>query len=634
MSESNINSELPKEEQQEIQTDTSANANPPVTVDLISDLFKQMKIDEQLRTDIGPSETIDVIPDFRYIVLQLIDHATKIYQQIAQFSVPDITPASLIAIMLDTLYTYGAVADVWNVRQYTSQYGKDAIDQRLIEQSLTLACYNAVPPFLHDILRGLQHTFDPRRKNLAYIYSFAAFDFPIDFGRCYPTHMFLALHNLIAESTSEDTLQSIWLKWLDYIVIQTATETVKVANIIGAAYGENLVDNFMSTPLKKLLTPMSIIGAVQRKILTPFEFDVPIQPETLENINPYIYLLGNEQTMIPRMMDFRNLLRTHIYQMFDKSIPLFMTFSVESGSQIMNHIYCQPTLPTYHSLSFTYDRKKTPTISTLDTYANKLNYKCTWRCIQESDVTIKVPPVNRIIPALYLGQDSNTKPLDPDSYISYTDESDPAPWIIYLPYSTGKASTYYPVTSGITIESFEIDGFGVPFPTDETSIHDENSHFLNSAIPIKSVINRSHINGIHVHPIRYRAQEHKHQTKVSLSIGDMSKHYLPYFPTDVRSSGSANPLPAFTVEDGITNPSQATTKIAINGSNITDAATTDAIHTLKFYAWSSYRWIDRRAALLPTWKYRTYFLMNMRTIYGTLPETMMMDPLPVILEQH
>lgn len=631
MAESTINTEIPAEEQIKLDVDLSAEISTPVEVKMVSDLFKDLHIDDQIRTDIGPNETIDVIPDFRPVILQLVDHVSKIYQQISQLCIPQITPATLLASCLESIYLYGTMADIWHVREYTSYYGVEILDNPAISQNVYLGGYNPVPPFLRDILRAYEYTFDPRRKNLAYIYSFASFDFNTDYGRCFPIHMFIALHNLIVEADADDTPNSIWQKWLNYIVISDATTEIKVAHIIGGGYANHTVDNYLTVALKKLLSPLSILGRLQRKKLAPFEFDQIALTINVQNVNAYTYLLSAQDEMLPMIMNFKNMMRQCWLQLFSKVTRVFELFQANSGTQIMNHYYTTMSLPTYHNLDVAFDK---PTTSTLANYAIALNWKCTWRCETESSNQVKVPDPSTIVPKLYLGQNSEEKPLDPDIYKSFNENEDLENYIVYQPWSTGKSSSYYPLTAGLCIESQEIDGFGVPIPRNDTSIHDENSIFLNSAIPLYSVHNRTTLTNEVQHSIRSRSKEKRYHTKISMASRDFTRHILPYYPRDVACASTDTPLPGFTSETGITKISQATTKIAFKGTDVTTAANIESAFGLKFHAWSSYRWQDRTKALKPEFRNSTYMLMNFRTMYGTLPATLMIDPLPTIIEHH
>lgn len=632
MESASIHSELPASEAKAFDETKPDEINEPKDVKITTKLFESMAINEQLRTDIGPSETIDVIPDFTEVVIQLVDHAIEIYQQLAQYSIPYITPATLVASMLDSIYTYGAIADIFMVRESTSYYGDQVLNLQSVVQAFTLAMHNSIPPFLAAIIRCYQFTFDPRRKNLAYIYSFAAYDFEHDFGRIYPIHMFLALHNIIAQSLPSDTETTIWTKWLQYVVIKTATEQVTVAHIIGGAYANHFVENRMTMVLHRLLSPVALLGSKRRDVLESFDFNTPDQADLL-HVNPYIYLCAHERSMIPAIMNFRNLMRSITNQVFEKSVPLGKIFDIDSGAQIMNHVYTEPTLPTYHNLEV--KLTKAATQSTLENFSNALTYKCTDKCKPDLKQVL-LPPLTAITDNdLYLVSKNEIVDEDHDPIMSFSQDSDLKPWIIYQPYNSGKQVALYTLTSGLKIESFELDGAHVPQPSTVPSIHDENSHFLESAIPINKTYGRSHLDGQTPFRIRSRVTEKPHETKVSFSRYDMTKHYLPIYPNEVDMTDTANNYtPGFTCVNDIIIPANATTKIAYKGSDITTDEILNTTITRNFYAWSSYRYIQKSLTLDADFRRNTYYLMNFRTIYGTSPQTFLSEPLSKLVEQH
>lgn len=291
-----VNSDLNKDVHAEITSDTSTDLNTPPqpTVDA---LFSAMKIDEETTTSTGPFQTIDVVPDFRNITFQLVDHSIKIYEQLSQLKLAFITPPSILAYFLSSIYTYGTVIDIYAVRESTSHYGSKYLDKELCQQYTYLSKYNIIPPFLKDIIRGLQHTLDPRRKNLAYMFSFAAFSFDHDFGRIYPIHMFLILHDLLAEYPNQ-SVDFIWQLWLDTTLITHDNNIVKVANVIGGAYNNNIVNNYMTTQLRKLLLPVLMNATTHRNVYTTFDIPSTTQQIPLANTNPYFYL---QSTYAPQL---------------------------------------------------------------------------------------------------------------------------------------------------------------------------------------------------------------------------------------------------------------------------------------------------------------------------------------------
>lgn len=632
MAETLVDTELPAQILDEITQDVSNLLNTDPTPSPDSDLYKALKVDELTLTDVGPSETIDVQPDFREITIQLIDHCTRIYDQVQQLQIPGVTPATLLAAMLQSIYGYGALVDLWSVRQYTSQYGAKFLTHTYSEQYLTLISWNIIPPCVREIIRGLQFTFDPRRKNIAFMFSFACYSFDHDFGRAYPVHMFIMLHNIIATSLPTATSDEIWREWLNSTVIRNNDSEIKVANIIGGAYDQHLVENYMTRKLRLLLAPVSLQNNRRRRIFKEFPIPPYLMTARLSQINPYYYLLGGHNTIAPSMMNFTQEFHNKQKQIFEGSKILGELIGLESGTQIMNHYYIEAQLPTYHDLDT--EVTKTSTTQTLANFATRLKFKCSTRCSEESKTPVNKPPATvEYTKALYLVNQNGVQPPDPNTRMVYESKKHSNERILlYSPWSTGVSSLYYPVTTGILIETNEIDGIHIPFPRNDTSIHDENSFFLESAIPMESTLCRNHLQGDTNISIRYRVEDNIDVTKVSLSFDDRTKHILPIYAQTVQSTIETQLLPGFTLQTGITDPHYATNKIAYDGNRKWTKQECDSVFPDPPIVWSSYRWIDRKYAATTYSHQYTYFLINFRTMYGTMPSIYMSNPLHNIIK--
>lgn len=163
---------------------------------------------------------------------------------------------------------------------------------------------------------------------------------------------------------------------------------VTVANLIGAAYDNHIVENFISKKLQTLLSPASVTNRARR----PVFYEFPFRTVTLDcalYINPYFYLLPTTDITLPMAMAFINSLRCFMNQTFTKITQLFELFGTESGTAIMNHFYCSPSIPTSHSMPVKLTAKATT--QTLANIAAKLQYKCRSSCTTEPTYKITEP---------------------------------------------------------------------------------------------------------------------------------------------------------------------------------------------------------------------------------------------------
>lgn len=105
----------------------------------------------------------------------------------------------------------------------TSQAGEQYLQNDSRDQFITALSWKVIPPFVFDIIKGMYSTLDPRRNNVAYITSLAAFSLDHDFYRTFPVTMFLSLHNIIAQNERSLDANQDYNEWIQPYVIHGAT---------------------------------------------------------------------------------------------------------------------------------------------------------------------------------------------------------------------------------------------------------------------------------------------------------------------------------------------------------------------------------------------------------------------------
>lgn len=610
--------------QNEIRTeDTSPQVNPPEPVPKVASLFEQMHLTEDITDDPGPHATIDCQPDMRIILYQLIDHSIRIYEQEKGRNIPSITPASLLATFMHQINAFGALADVYFIRGTTSKHAAEFGVSLTKRQLLNVVSWMNTPPFVKHIIEGLYPTFDPERKNLCFIFSNAAFSFYHDLGRFFPLHMFLQLHNIIAERGANATTEEVWYSWLDYTVYCTETQNIKVANIIGGAYNQNIVDNFLTRKIRKLLSITTSDQRQRKAVFQVFRFPSYPQQADLNLTDAYSLILSADIHMIPAIDIFQKTMTTQFSQIFKNCKPLGAMFETVSGTNIMNHYYDDLQPPTFHTFNVSLKDRSTIKTQTYAQFLQALRYRCTYYCSEKPDTVVKFKTPNTITTdSIALVVTAETQPVDPDIKESpFGQITRRSPIFLYSPWSTGPSSMYYALTTGLHIETSEIDSFHVPYPRTDTSLHDENSTFLSSAIPVNATCSTQLYNGLTNLFTRYRSYDSDFEHRTSHSLLDMTQHRLPMYPTTVFTSETDNVFPGFTTVQGITHPNLATNKIAYTGNRQWSDKHCDEVFPIEPYIWSSYRWINPELAQSAPTPQSCFYITDFRTLYGTIPQT-------------
>lgn len=574
-------------------------------------LLKAMNLPGELRTTNGPFQTIDVQPDFRNLLSAINYHTVRICNQLAEYDIPYLTPASLTGYCLEVVYIFAALCDTRVIRFSSSNYGLRFMDNETRNQYLTMALWFNVPPFLYEIIRSLYPTFDARRPNVAFIMSFAAYSFTHDIGRAFPAAMFFNLHTIMANAEPSSNLEAILTEWYSSAVINGAFE-LKVANLLGTFIeGGNYLSS-MTQSCNKLVNYLFSNSTSRR----PHLCATPAKPyhitEDVLNagINPYIYLLGTDSSNLQLMQRNMKQMSSILTSVFKGSKQIGELFAHQSGINLMNHYYIGPQLPTWHGFTV----KEGFTKLTPAQFAEKISFYGTWAAATH---TVDYPA--KPIDDTFICLNHDKTPVTPrDKQIVYAKKYELPDVLYYTPWTVSDSSLALTAVTGLLIESSGIDGTTVPQPNTRNTIHLENSFLLNSAIPIQNIPDALYTgaNSIRMHVARTSSQDNA--TNVHISLYDMSINTMPYFPRVIQESNIPQALPHFTPTRGITSFMASSNnwsfKIADAALPVKDYKTKKTIHL-----WSSYRWINPHAPEDSPVLTSTYMLSNMRTIYGTNP---------------
>lgn len=363
-----------------------------------------------------------------------------------------ITPATLVAYCLECIYTFMLMNDARLIRLNTSQAGEQFISQDSRDQFINAMSWRAVPPFVFDIIKGMYSTFDPRRNNVAYITSFAAFSLDHDFYRVFPITMFLKLHDIIAEKSRTMNATQAYDQWIQTSVITGGT-TLQIGNIIGTGINGIQVDNYLNTRIRSLFNILNVQSNTRRPVYqriatTPYE-----TRDTPGEINGYIYLLGADSMNLSTVNTVMENLSHSINNLFTGCSLLGEIFSLESGVSLLNHYYVGPSLPTGHRSEI----KPFASKGTLTDFARTIKFM--QPRTNNFKTEIKYPAATtEFEPKLYAYNNAQTNTDNPDPGLDFDVKLNYQPDILLCsPWSTGISSMYHPVTNGIHIEISTID---------------------------------------------------------------------------------------------------------------------------------------------------------------------------------
>lgn len=583
-------------------TPDSAPQPPPK-----NDLYDRLNIEQRIQLDTGFDLTIDVQPDFRFIILSLIFHVNKLYALLEQKQRPLLTPPSLIGYCLYLIYGFFLVCDKHG-RHTPSQYAREFLNDSDGQQILETLLRSYVPPFVLDILRGLAPTVLPRRPGIEFVPTFAGFSFHHDFGRFIPPQVFTIAHTLAASTRSNIDPDQVLTDWFESNIVIDTDMNIKVGHFLGAGIQDNgRYENWFQSACISIFNPVVLRSLSQR----PTFQRVSYTPHTTApmNINPYELNLNSSVDNVPLTVSFLESLSDLVKHDLSASFQLGGIFSTISGINIVTHAYSDVSLPTWH-----YKSLGSHTVpKSAKEFASAISFMTL--NIIDSKTKVSYPSDDSTITKfLYLvrNQDRNPK-SDPDRIVRFSPRDHIySPWRLFDPFDYLPSKFAFPIVCGLLIESNSLDGFSIPHPNLRSSLREDNSQILQSAVPLYGIRKAtSHF----ADPTVRRTITRDDKQKVSLSFYDMARNRLGIVDQTVADSALPSQIPGFNLTNAIYRFNRMFSKLSYR-TNDTHPIPSEFIH-----AWSSYRHVLPSAPRVDDDTSidlnKVYMLLDFRTVFGT-----------------
>jgi len=573
-----------------------------------NDLFDRLNIEQKIQLDTGFDATIDVQPDFRFIVLALIFHVNKLYLTLEQKNRPLLTPPSLLAYCLYLVYGFFLVCDKYG-RHAPSPHAREFLNDTDGNQVLEVLLRSYIPSFLVDILRGLAPTVLPRRPGIEFVPTFAGFSFEHDFGRFIPPQVFSIAHSIAASTRSNADPDQILSSWFESSIITSGNTNIQIGHFLGAGINNSgRYENWFQSACIGVFNPVVLRSLSQRptfqRIAHTAHSSLPA------HTNPYELNLNADSNNASNTMMFLESMSDLVKSDLSASYQLGGIFSVVSGINIVTHAYSDYSLPTWHRLPLgKHDVSKTP-----KDFAASISFMN--GDMKDNKTSLPFPTdVSTIHELLYLVKN---KPYDstedPDKIVTFNSRYHiHNQWRLFDPFDYLPSKFAFPIICGLLIETLSIDGFSVPHPNLRSSLREENSQVLQSAVRLDDIRYASQNTA---HPVVQRTVTRDDKQKASISLFDLARNRLPTFASTIADAAAPTTMFGFSVSGNIFRSGRMSSKAGyrVNGNGSTLPA-----HTLT--AWSSYRYIspntkrvDRDTALDEK---KVYFLLDFRTVFGT-----------------
>jgi len=574
-----------------------------------TDIISELQMTRNIYLDSGNDHTIDVQPDYRIIFRTLTYYVIRTFPEFDIRPHPAVTPMTIMAYFLFCIYGYALACDS-HARRLKSYYCNEFHQSENAREILQSILNMHVPSFLTDIIVALSPTTDPRRPGFEFVNTLGAFNLQHDIFRIPTPAMFLHAHTILASTRSSIDPHFILNQWYNtafFTHTGNGTKVFKLANFFGTNYEKegamHTHPNWLNQCVETLFNPVVSRALSARPTYRPIP--VFFTSASSYDINPYHYTLLTDSTNIHNTVRFID----EISRFFESSnittFQLGQVFSKTTGISILTHYCTEPALPTWHTLTVKSTGDTAPTYDTDTAYAKSCSFlvKPAYKAGSKLTIPTDISTINTFLYLVRKGKHDSSS--EPEKWIIFDPAVHSYPTSRFFdPYDYSPSKLGYTVITGLTIETFEIDGFTVPTPNLRSSLNDENDQFLQSAVPLRCI--KAAANGPQTIVAR-RSVTHARNQKVSISLWNFAKTRLPFFDEDVKESTLPTSLPGFQAQEHIRSFDRSS-----NHWSFKHESTFAAPYTL--HAWSSYRYVKKQSPSITT---DIYFILSFRPFYGT-----------------
>jgi hypothetical protein len=590
---------------------------PSVKDDLITRIGTERKHD----LSDGLPITIDVQPDFRWILMSLMYYSNLYYSTIDIKNKSKTTPMTICMYFLVVITAHMLVSDL-HLRHtpsfWASQFTQASYRREYFEFLLSLP----VPEVLLKFIETLTETKDPRRPHVQICPSFAGFSVHHDYGRFFPPTIFLKAHTLAATVSSRDNTESVLSKLFN----TSAFGNVKIGNLFGQHMTSN--DNILDYNSKLIQMFYSLFNPVVERSLerrnsfaptpvTPYPYDDSIKT------NPYVLNLHATAEDITEMTTTLESVATSLSTVLSFKGQLGTLYDTLQGLDILRHGYSSFALPTWHSqVTGTPSTSKPWKLENSTQRAESIGFLLT--PTPKNDTTLKFPTdpsvIEKILYLVKKVQKTENYPDPSNDFRLFHPKYDTSPRVRILdPYDLNVSTLSSVIYCGMIIETLEVDGSIVLQPDVDSTLDECNSQVLQSAVPLSTIRRATHLGSTTISQATYaldRVQHRSDSQKASTILYDAGEHRLGVFDTTVDETIPTD-LPSFRIREHTSWFTRMFNVLSYKtkSPDTESTETSPNVPLGMIVAWSPYRYVAQ------TWKVSaqpdsTYMLLNWRTNYG------------------
>jgi len=366
-------------------------------------------------------------------------------------------------------------------------------------------------------------------------------------------------------------------------IVTFATQEFAIANYMGTRYG-NVHTNWVNQDFESFFNP--IVGrALTQK---PTFGKLPLYDDTYSSnseFDVYTFFLAASDENITVISNTVGALSAFFASHEPKSPKLGNVLASLSGSLLFSHSIEPPTLPTWTGIKLFAqtgtDRSDKEFAADHKFMVDKKTFKGSLKWPTDTtDLTLD---------RYALEKKDHDKSKIPNPRVTFDPSTHVTPYVLYFqPYDVNASSLSLTILAGLKIELAEIDGFTVPVEHPESSLDDNNSQYLQSAVrlsQIKAINASSAYTNENLRVLARRRLDRTNQA-IAAAFRSMARNVFPVL-ANKNISESTTTMVGMKKED---NHDQASTSFTFTAG---ENGLPDIHSDFKIYAWSSYRVVHK-----------------------------------------
>nr|QLC36788.1 capsid protein [Sarcosphaera coronaria partitivirus] len=595
---------------------------------------------------------LDVFPNFIPILTYVMSLSAQMAQLVDHREHAKTSVATITMYNMAIIYGYFLVSDIFvrpSPSSHSSSWSQTTWKESFVEFLMTLP----VPEQLETILQQFAPTVSEHRKNVFFVPSAAGFDHDQHYGRFFPLSFFSSIHDTTATLPGNSPRLSIINDLFPRALYTCNNTTPCFANLLGITIDPanrncSYVNSKFYQMFHSVFNPVLFRDYQRRSTLATIDL------ELVTSSNAYDILFSASSS---NLRELKVVLQS-IASIFDGKVScktnLSKLLSNSSGLSILSHGYSTMPLPNWTSDDFSIVdvdddntiprlRPSTETIrsqhlcflSRPAARPPRSNHIDATALVTDTGAGHPLPdglhfrnhwPFN-----LVLNTDSpNPFPTLP-SIISFDPDLNVAPRTLVIDALHSPTETAYLATlSGKVIESFELDGCTIEHPREDKSLGMQNALFSDSLIPFEFVMSSFSLgqaSATRRSPLARAKADSTQRLPASSLFHDRTKIHLPRLNNDTVAAFADYPGLTPRTTDWISYTLDFFGFRTVSPSNhgpLVDHPPAVTAHSL--YIWSPYTYTAYSSSE-PTLNngkleydqavQRTYFLTNLRSIFGT-----------------